>query len=42
VANAAAAEAIANTAEQMMINRRRPIRSPTAPMVIMLPPTMNP
>lgn len=40
--NAAAAEASANTAEQMTISRRRPIRSPIAPMVIMVPPTMKP
>ena len=40
--NAATAEAAANTAEQTTMSRRRPIRSPSAPIVIIVPPTMNP
>ena len=38
----AIAEATAKTAEQITMRRRRPIRSPMAPMVIIVPPTMKP
>jgi hypothetical protein len=40
--NAATAEATANTAAHRTISRRRPIRSPIVPIVIMVPPTMKP
>lgn len=41
VANAAATEAAAKAAAPISSSRRRPIRSPTAPMVINNPATRN-